>query len=81
MNATLKRQLPLIGIVGGIGSGKSSVARRLAERFPVRVLDADRAGHSALLEDAVKSQVRKEFGDDVFTETGEVDRKTLGRKV
>ena len=81
MNAPLKRQLPLIGIVGGIGSGKSSVAGRLAERFPVRVLDADRAGHTALLEDAVKSQIRKEFGDDVFTETGEVDRKTLGRKV
>ncbi len=81
MNAISNRHLPLIGIVGGIGSGKSAVAKRLAEQFPIRVLDADRAGHTALHENEVKTQIRQKFGDDVFDEVGEVDRKALGRRV
>ncbi|WP_166826559.1 dephospho-CoA kinase [Thalassoroseus pseudoceratinae] len=81
MNAISNRQLPLIGIVGGIGSGKSSVARHVADRFPIRVLDADSAGHAVLEEDVVKTQIRNQFGDEVFNESGAVDRKILGRRV
>lgn len=81
MNAISNRHLPLIGIVGGIGSGKSAVAKRLVERFPIRVLDADRAGHTALQEDEIKTRIRQKFGDEVFDAAGDVDRKTLGRRV
>jgi len=75
------RRVPVIGIVGGIGSGKSSVARALAEIMPVTIVDADVAGHEVLLEPATKQALRDRFGEAIFTPDGEVDRPALGRIV
>jgi len=54
-----ERRGPLvIGLVGGVGSGKSEVARLVGERGGV-LIDADRIGHELLQEPAVKQRVEK----------------------
>ena len=71
----------LIGLTGGIGSGKSAVATRLAELGAI-VIDTD-----AIAREVVEPgtdglvQVVAEFGPDVLTATGELDRAALGRLV
>lgn len=82
------RVVPVICLLGGVGSGKSHIARLLAESFRVAkppqeivVIDADAVGHQVLREDAIKSQVRARFGESVFDAVGEVDRSRLGRLV
>lgn len=67
---------PVFGIVGAIGAGKSAVAARLVARGG-RVLDADKAGHEALLRGDVIGRLIETFGPDVLGETGAIDRKQL----
>src|SRR2546423_10436218 len=70
----------LVGLTGGIGSGKSTVARVLAERGAV-VLDADAFARSAL--DAgtpAHAKVAERF-PDVVGGGGEIDRAALARLV
>jgi dephospho-CoA kinase len=70
-----------IGLVGGVASGKSLVAKLLVERG-AGLLDADRAGHAVLAEDAsVQRAIRERWGDEVFNEDGAVDRKAVARRV
>jgi dephospho-CoA kinase len=70
----------ILGLTGGVASGKSLVARLLAERGAV-VLDADRAGHEALRLPHVEEAVRRRFGAGVFGPDGRVDRPRLARIV
>ncbi len=63
--------IPVVGVIGGIGSGKSSVTRRLREISlaagrPVEVIDADQLGHQVLLSPNVTDRIRERFGDAVF---------------
>lgn len=69
-----------IGLVGGIGSGKSEVARLIVACGGVLV-DADRIGHELLREPGVKEEVRARWGDAVFGSDGEVDRARLAEEV
>jgi dephospho-CoA kinase len=71
------RRVPVIGLVGGIGSGKSYLARLLREKHPIEIIEGDAAGHLVLLETSVKENLRKAFGDAVFTSRGEVDRSRV----
>jgi dephospho-CoA kinase len=70
----------IIGIVGGVASGKSLVAAQFAQ-LGAGVLDADRAGHEALRLPEVEAAVRKRWGDDVFGPDGHVDRTRLAKIV
>jgi dephospho-CoA kinase len=72
--------MKIIGLLGGIASGKSFVAEQF-RRLGAEVLDADRVGHDVLLLPDVYNAVRKHFGDNVFGANGEVNRKALGRIV
>jgi len=74
------RHLPVLGLLGGVASGKSYVANLLA-KHGAAVLDADRAGHQVLEQDEVKATLRQRWGDRVFTPTGEVNRKAVGEIV
>ncbi|WP_025728885.1 dephospho-CoA kinase [Atopobacter phocae] len=68
----------IIGLTGGIASGKSYVATLLKEK-QIPVVDADRISHQVLVDDeAVLKQIRAMFGAEVFTETGAIDRSKLG---
>jgi dephospho-CoA kinase len=68
---------PVIGLVGGIGSGKSQVARAFARRGGALV-DADPIGHAALEQAEILQQVREAWAQRVLDAKGEVDRKKLG---
>lgn len=70
----------IVGIVGGIASGKSVVSGCFEEKGAF-VLDADRAGHEVLRQQDVRDQIRNIWGDSVFQMDGQVDRKRLGQIV
>ena len=71
----------VIGLAGGIGTGKSEVARILGELGAV-VLEADRMGHAVYLPNSDGfREVVDTFGEDVVGEDGEIDRRALGGKV
>ncbi len=73
--------MKVIGLTGGIGSGKSTVARFLAELGAV-ILDADKVGHEALKPgSAVCQQVVNAFGKQIVTASGDIDRAKLGKIV
>jgi dephospho-CoA kinase len=71
----------VIGLVGGVGCGKSHLARLLHEKHPIEIVEGDKAGHLVLAEPSVKESLRKAFGECVFTSKGEVDRHQIGRLV
>lgn len=69
--------MKVIGLVGGIGSGKSTVARIIGGRDGAVVIDADRLGHEVLRLDEVKTLIRAEWGDVPFGNDGEIDRRKM----
>jgi len=70
--------MKVIGLTGGIGSGKSTVSRLLAELGTV-IIDADKVGHEAFKPDTESwHEVVAAFGRQVLTPTGEIDREKLG---
>lgn len=71
----------VIGLTGGIASGKSLVAQWLAERGAV-IIDADSVGHEAYRRGTETYRaVVDAFGPEVVGPDGEIDRKALGAKV
>ena len=71
---------PIIGIAGGIGSGKSFVAR-LFEDAGARVISSDEQVAEAYRDPAVKETLRRWWGDAVIRADGEVDKRFIGAKV
>ena len=73
--------MKVIGLTGGIGSGKSTVARFLKELGAV-VIDADEVGHEAFKPNTdVWRGVVAAFGRGIVKPSGEIDRKGLGKIV
>ena len=70
-----------IGLVGGVASGKSLVAKLLVE-LGAGLMDADRTGHEVLAEDAeVHQALRERWGNAVFLPDGTLDRGAIARHV
>ena len=70
--------MPAIGITGGISTGKSTFVECLRELFPAATFfDADEAAHSLLNRPEVQRQVRREFGGQVFSSAGDLNRTKL----
>src|SRR5438105_238572 len=75
--------IPVIGLVGGIGAGKSAVAAALAERGAF-VLDADAVGHALLQQRPARDRVLARFGAGILDRSGPADapapinRRALG---
>ena len=72
--------MKVIGLCGGIGAGKSTVATLLAERGAV-VIDVDTLGRHVLTLREVRDAVTAEFGDSVLRPDGTVDRGVLAEVV
>ena len=73
--------MKIIGLTGGIGSGKSTVSQFLAELGAV-VIDTDKVGHEAFKPGTESWQrVVAAFGRSVVTADGNIDRKKLGEIV
>lgn len=70
-----------IGLTGGIGSGKSTVAQWFIKQG-VPVLDADKTVHRLLQSDELTiSKLIQEFGSDILDINGGIDRSGLGKRI
>jgi dephospho-CoA kinase len=67
---------PVIGILGGIASGKSAVAAEFA-KLGCEVVDADKIVHKLLERETVKEEIVACFGRAVLDSAGKVDHKKL----
>ncbi|MDR3621952.1 MAG: dephospho-CoA kinase [Paludisphaera borealis] len=79
--------IPVIGVIGGIGGGKSAAAALLAERGAV-VIDADAVGHGVLQRPEIQERLVARFGSEIIAardlgvEVGpKIDRRALGKIV
>ena len=72
----MDRKKIIIGILGGIGSGKSSVAAEFA-KLGCGVINADRIAHELLERQEVCRRVGEVFGDEIFSKEGLIDRGKL----
>lgn len=72
----------VIGITGGIGSGKSVVTSLLRDKFGAAVIDTDTIGHEVMeIGKSAYKKVVKAFGYKVLAEDGSINRKKLGNLV
>jgi len=83
------RKKPIIGILGGIGSGKSTVAAEFA-KLGCKVIDADKIAHELLdadthasdrREPTVKEKIIASFGRSILDSAGKIDRERLAEVV
>jgi dephospho-CoA kinase len=73
--------MPLVALTGGIASGKSTIARRLAEHGAV-IVDADQVVRDVQQPGSpVLAAIAAEFGDGMLRADGSLDRATLGSRV
>lgn len=70
----------IVGILGGVASGKSLVTEMLSD-WGAEVFDADRAGHEALADTSVRHCLGEVFGLSILNEAGQVSREKLAELV
>ena len=71
--------MAVIGITGGISTGKTSFCECLCEIVPAaKFFDADQVAHELVdLNPGVKKEIRREFGNGIFSATGDLNRDRL----
>jgi dephospho-CoA kinase len=70
-----------VGLTGGIASGKSTVARMLAEKGAL-IIDLDELAHTAEDTDGeVWREIVRHFGSEILCPDGKIDRGKLGKRV
>jgi len=74
------RRKPVIGILGGIGSGKSTVAAEFA-KLGCEVIDADKIAHKLLDQPEVRQRIVGLCGKGILDSAGKIDRKKLSDTV
>lgn len=70
----------IIGLTGGIATGKSLVSKTLRE-LGIKVIDADQIAHRVLNRTEVIDKIKEEFGREIINNKGKIDRKKLGEIV
>lgn len=74
--------MKVIGIVGGIGAGKSTVVALMNEIKPMTIISADLIGHEILLKgEPAYKLILQNFGQDILDDSGEIIRAKLGQMV
>jgi len=71
---------PIIGIIGGIGSGKSAVAAEFG-KLGCKIIDADKIAHEILGKKSVKEKILEYFGPAILDREGKIDRRKLAKIV
>ncbi len=71
---------PVIGILGGMYSGKSTAAAELG-KLGCAVIDADAISHQLLEEQNILKKVVRIFGKEILDENGKISRPTLANRV
>lgn len=73
--------MKIIGLTGGIGTGKSTVSAYLAQKG-CKIIDADLISHQMTEAGSpCLAEIKDAFGEDVFLRDGNLDRKKVGRLV
>lgn len=75
-NVPAERSKPIIGLVGGIGSGKTTVAR-IFESLGAALIDSDTLAHEELQAPEVMRTIRSWWGDSVQGPGGEPNREAI----
>lgn len=79
--ANILDDIVIVGITGGIGSGKSTVSDYLISKG-FKVIKSDDLGKKLMKDDKdLKNKIIEEFGEESYTSDGELDRKYLASKV
>jgi len=87
LDRTVKRgNICVVGMLGAVASGKSTVARLLAQCARARgrdatVIEGDSIGHEVLLLPEVRQRLRREFGEEICGPDGAVARDRLAQMV
>ncbi len=68
----------LVALTGTLGSGKSTVLKMFKE-MGARTISADQVVHDLLQDPQIKNRLRDLFGDVIFDESGQVDRRALAK--
>ena len=71
-----KKRKKIIGILGGIYSGKSTVAAAFG-RLGCAVIDADKIAHKMLEKPKIKKELSKLFGYGIINKSNKIDRRKL----
>lgn len=67
---------PVIGILGGIGAGKTTIANEFV-KLGCKAIDADKIAHELLDTHPVKEKILDAFGSEIMDSEGKIDRKKL----
>jgi dephospho-CoA kinase len=67
---------PVIGLIGGIGSGKSQVAALLGKKGG-RVIAGDDLGHEALRQPVIRDRIADRWGKNLLDDKGAINRRRL----
>jgi dephospho-CoA kinase len=70
------KKKPIIGILGGVASGKSTVAAEFA-KLGCAVIDADKIAHEMLDKKIVQDKITTLFGKNILDSRGKIDRKKI----
>ncbi len=70
----------VVGLLGGVASGKSAVARRLSE-LGAEIIDGDRLGHEVLADPDVVRQLCYRWGEEILDRDGKIRREAVARRV
>ena len=77
----MSTHIPVIGLTGGIGAGKSTVTQML-EELGAAVIDADKVGHQIYLPDLPAwREIVETFGPGVLNADRSINRQALGKIV
>jgi dephospho-CoA kinase len=71
---------PVLGLIGGMGSGKSFIAAEFAKHGG-RIISGDLAGHAALRQPDIKAKLVERWGSKILNESGEIDRRAVAKVV
>jgi len=71
---------PVVGLIGGMGSGKSLVAAALS-RHGAKVISGDELGHEALRQPEIRERVIDRWGTGTLDVQGVIDRRRLAKIV
>lgn len=76
----MKQRVKVIGILGGIASGKSTVARMLGS-LGASVIDADKICHQLINTEKIRDKICKKWGNQLQDKDGKINRRALGKIV
>lgn len=76
----MAKSMLVIGVTGGIASGKSLVAQQLG-RLGAAILEADQIGHAVLRDPAVRAALRARWGAGILDAAGQIRRDVVAERV